>query len=135
MTAVIRNNRANHWQWPDGRKRAFDTRQNPQRLAPYGFSRLHDLARARRQVDTWTSSERGIALSNGQAEFYDKDEADRRFEAALRGARITGHKLKTDIPKKAAGIAGCKDARPIADYLSAVMRPAAARDGVWEPTE
>jgi hypothetical protein len=29
MTAVIRNNRANHWQWLDGRKRAFDTRQNP----------------------------------------------------------------------------------------------------------
>ena len=57
-------------------------------------------ARARRQVNPWTSSERNIALSNGQAEFYDEDEAGRRFEAALRGARTTGHKLKTDIPKK-----------------------------------
>jgi len=69
-------------------------------LSPYDFSGLHDLARARRQVDTWTSSERGIALSDGQAEFYDKDEAKRRFEAALRGARISGHKPKMDIPKK-----------------------------------
>ena len=43
---------------------------------------------------------RGIALSNGQFEFFDRDEAERRFEAALRGARITGHKPKTDIPKK-----------------------------------
>jgi hypothetical protein len=42
-------------------------------------------------------------MSNGQAdfaEFYDKDEAARRFEAALRGARIVGHKSKTDIPKQ-----------------------------------
>ena len=39
-------------------------------------------------------------MSNGQAELYDKDEAERRFEAALRGARISGHKPKMDIPKK-----------------------------------
>ena len=43
---------------------------------------------------------KGTALNDRQAEFYDKDEADRRFEAALRGARIAEHKLKTDIPKR-----------------------------------
>jgi hypothetical protein len=41
-----------------------------------------------------------IALNNKQSEFYDKDEAKRRFEAALRGARITGHKPMAEIPKK-----------------------------------
>jgi hypothetical protein len=47
----------------------------------------------------------GIALKNKQSEFYDKDEAERRFEAALRGARIAGHKPMTDVPKKR-GVAG-----------------------------
>jgi hypothetical protein len=41
-----------------------------------------------------------IALNNKQSEFYDKDEAKRRFEAALRGARVAGHKPMTDVPKK-----------------------------------
>jgi hypothetical protein len=31
---------------------------------------------------------------------YSDKEAKERFEAALRGARITGHKPMTDIPKK-----------------------------------
>jgi hypothetical protein len=39
-------------------------------------------------------------LNTKQSEFYDKDEAKRRFEAALRGARIAGHKPMADIPKK-----------------------------------
>jgi len=43
---------------------------------------------------------REIALNNKQSEFYDKDEAKRRFEAALRGARVAGHKPMTDVPKK-----------------------------------
>jgi hypothetical protein len=34
------------------------------------------------------------------SEFYDKVEAKRRFEAAVRGARIAGHKPMTDLPKK-----------------------------------
>jgi hypothetical protein len=39
-------------------------------------------------------------LNNTQSEFYDQDEARRRFEAALRGARVAGHKPMTDVPKK-----------------------------------
>jgi hypothetical protein len=39
-------------------------------------------------------------LNDKQSEFYDKDEAKRRFEAALRGARVAGHKPMTDVPKK-----------------------------------
>jgi hypothetical protein len=35
----------------------------------------------------------------GEDQFSEK-EAKARFEAALRGARITGHKPMTDIPKK-----------------------------------
>jgi hypothetical protein len=31
---------------------------------------------------------------------FSEREAKARFEAALRGARITGHKPMTDIPKK-----------------------------------
>jgi hypothetical protein len=31
---------------------------------------------------------------------FDKKEAKARFEAALRGARVTGHKPMADIPKK-----------------------------------
>jgi hypothetical protein len=31
---------------------------------------------------------------------FDENEAKKRFEAALRGARIAGHKPMTDIPKK-----------------------------------
>jgi hypothetical protein len=41
-----------------------------------------------------------IALNDKQSEFYDKDEAKRRFEAALRGARVAGHKPMTAVPKK-----------------------------------
>jgi hypothetical protein len=31
---------------------------------------------------------------------FSKREAKKRFEAALRGARVTGHKPKDDIPRK-----------------------------------
>jgi hypothetical protein len=37
-----------------------------------------------------------------QSDTYTEKEAKARFEAALRGARITGHKPMTDIPKKRA---------------------------------
>jgi hypothetical protein len=37
---------------------------------------------------------------SGDSEQYEGEEAKARFEAALRGARITGHKPMTDIPKK-----------------------------------
>jgi len=31
---------------------------------------------------------------------YSQEEAEKRFEAALRGARVTGHKPMKDIPAK-----------------------------------
>ena len=31
---------------------------------------------------------------------YTEEEAEKRLQAALRGARITGHKPMSDIPKK-----------------------------------
>jgi hypothetical protein len=33
---------------------------------------------------------------------FTKKEAQQRFEAALRGARVTGHKPKSDVPAKRA---------------------------------
>jgi DNA adenine methylase len=47
---------------------------------------------------------RGTMTNKKRAdELYSKDEAQRRFEAALRGARIVGHKPLTDVrPKKTA---------------------------------
>ena len=38
-------------------------------------------------------------MSDKQSDFYDQDEAKRRFEAALRGARVAGHKPMTAVPK------------------------------------
>jgi hypothetical protein len=35
-------------------------------------------------------------------ELFDAKETKARFEAALRGARLTGHKPMSDIPKKRA---------------------------------
>jgi hypothetical protein len=43
---------------------------------------------------------REMALNDKQSDFYDQDEAKRRFEAALRGARLAGHKPMTAVPKK-----------------------------------
>lgn len=37
---------------------------------------------------------------NGQ---YGKDESEERLVAALRGARITGHRPMSEVPKKAQG--------------------------------
>jgi hypothetical protein len=37
-----------------------------------------------------------------KSDLFDEKEAKARFEAALRGARITGHKMMADIPKRAA---------------------------------
>jgi len=34
---------------------------------------------------------------------FSKKEAEKRFEAALRGARVTGHKTSKDIPKSQKG--------------------------------
>ncbi len=39
-------------------------------------------------------------MSKKTADEYSENEAKARFEAALRGARITGHKPMTDIAKK-----------------------------------
>jgi hypothetical protein len=33
-------------------------------------------------------------------ENYPSEEAQKRFDAALRGARVTGHKPKSDVPAK-----------------------------------
>jgi hypothetical protein len=46
------------------------------------------------------SSEGLMAQKASNDDQFDKKEAKARFEAALRGARITGHKPMTDIPKK-----------------------------------
>jgi hypothetical protein len=43
---------------------------------------------------------REMALTDKQSDLYDQDEAKRRFEAALRGARLAGHKPMTAVPKK-----------------------------------
>ena len=34
------------------------------------------------------------------SEVFDKEETERRMQAALRGAQIAGHKTMKDIPKK-----------------------------------
>lgn len=45
-------------------------------------------------------------------EKYSEAETKRRFEAALRGARVTGHKTMKDVPKKRAESQGKATKKP-----------------------
>jgi hypothetical protein len=70
------------------------------------------VARALRFI--WQSSqakEADLIVSIKESEQYSDEEAKRRFEAALRGARKVGHEPMKDIPQKRATVHSAKSGK------------------------